>query len=409
MATLALYTNSFPYGTAETFLETEISFLAEAFEKIYIIPRVAGGIARQLPVNVSVRGPVTDVEWSTMRIYREGLFRSLNLFTVPGLLKGFIRSFSPRNFKYLGYGFLTKKHLSGLIPDDADLHYSYWFDYTAFALCLLKREGRITAVAGRAHGFDLYEERGEKGLTFIKPAIIRGIDSISLISEHGRNYLLKKFPINPEKFKVFRLGTKDPEAVNPLSDEAFLTFVSCSAINPNKRIELIFDSLKCFRDKFPGKKITWYHIGSGKDLNKLKDEAGKCFAGSELKVNFMGQMTSNGISEFYMTVPVDLFLNVSISEGISVSIMEAMSYSVPVAATAVGGTPEIVNNENGMLLSPVISPEELSDIFAGVFEQRSEWKEKRATARETWFTNFNADKNYRSFAGDLIRITGKKN
>ena len=58
-----------------------------------------------------------------------------------------------------------------------------------------------------------------------------------------------------------------------------------------------------------------------------------------------------------------MFINVSSTEGIPVSIMEAMSFGIPVIATAVGGTPEIVNNENGYLLSKDPSAKELAEVI----------------------------------------------
>jgi glycosyltransferase involved in cell wall biosynthesis len=49
----------------------------------------------------------------------------------------------------------------------------------------------------------------------------------------------------------------------------------------------------------------------------------------------------------------DLYVNSSISEGISLTILEAMAAAVPVLATAVGGTPEIViDGETGRLVPP---------------------------------------------------------
>jgi len=43
-------------------------------------------------------------------------------------------------------------------------------------------------------------------------------------------------------------------------------------------------------------------------------------------------------------------MNLSETEGIPVSIMEAQSAGVPILATNLGGTSEIVNNENGFLV-----------------------------------------------------------
>jgi len=47
----------------------------------------------------------------------------------------------------------------------------------------------------------------------------------------------------------------------------------------------------------------------------------------------------------------DVYVNSSVSEGISLTILEAMAARVPVVATRVGGTPEVVHDgENGMLV-----------------------------------------------------------
>ncbi|MGZ5247769.1 MAG: glycosyltransferase, partial [Flavitalea sp.] len=66
----------------------------------------------------------------------------------------------------------------------------------------------------------------------------------------------------------------------------------------------------------------------------------------------------------------DLFLNVSESEGVPVSIMEAMSAGLPVIATNVGGTREIVDGSNGVLVNKNISALELSDLLVH-FKERS--------------------------------------
>ena len=49
---------------------------------------------------------------------------------------------------------------------------------------------------------------------------------------------------------------------------------------------------------------------------------------------------------------MDIFLNTSLSEGVSITILEAMAAGLPVVATAVGGTPEVVLDESTGLLVP---------------------------------------------------------
>ena len=57
----------------------------------------------------------------------------------------------------------------------------------------------------------------------------------------------------------------------------------------------------------------------------------------------------------------DVYVNCSLSEGISVALLEAMDAGVPVVATAVGGTPEIVRQRTDGLLVPSGSPQALAD------------------------------------------------
>jgi glycosyltransferase involved in cell wall biosynthesis len=47
-----------------------------------------------------------------------------------------------------------------------------------------------------------------------------------------------------------------------------------------------------------------------------------------------------------------VYVNSSISEGVSLTILEAMAAGVPVVATRVGGTPEILDSTCGMLVPP---------------------------------------------------------
>lgn len=48
----------------------------------------------------------------------------------------------------------------------------------------------------------------------------------------------------------------------------------------------------------------------------------------------------------------DVFILPSHNEGLPISILEAMSYGMPIISTPVGGIPEVIDNHNGILVTP---------------------------------------------------------
>lgn len=65
----------------------------------------------------------------------------------------------------------------------------------------------------------------------------------------------------------------------------------------------------------------------------------------------------------------DVYLNTSVSEGISLTILEAMAAGLPVVATAVGGTPEVVMVDDTGLLVPSRTP---SAVAAAILQLASD-------------------------------------
>lgn len=113
----------------------------------------------------------------------------------------------------------------------------------------------------------------------------------------------------------------------------------------------------------PDRPIQWTHIGGGKGFNALQQQLQQLPA--NLTVHLTGAITNREVIGHYLHHPVDIFVNVSASEGLPVSIMEAISFNIPVIATNVGGTNEIVTSESGVLLDPHFSAQELADQIVG--------------------------------------------
>jgi sugar transferase (PEP-CTERM/EpsH1 system associated) len=93
-------------------------------------------------------------------------------------------------------------------------------------------------------------------------------------------------------------------------------------------------------------------VGDGPERKNLERVAGK-------NTFFLGNRSDAPI----IFAALDVFVLTSLNEGISNTILEAMATALPVVATHVGGTPEIVENEKtGML----VLPKDISAITRGI-------------------------------------------
>jgi glycosyltransferase involved in cell wall biosynthesis len=188
---------------------------------------------------------------------------------------------------------------------------------------------------------------------------------------------------------VSSLGVFD-NGLNPYNPEV-LTVVSASNVVALKRIPLLLEALQ--KLDLP---LVWHHFGDGPLFTQLEELAKRKREG--LTIHLHGHVSNRELMRFYGTTSVDLFVNVSSSEGLPVSIMEALSFGIPVMATDVGGTSELVNSTVGGLVEPSISAGELSERINEFFKLNPAAKnEIRKNAREQFLTRVSAEKNYNNF------------
>lgn len=104
-----------------------------------------------------------------------------------------------------------------------------------------------------------------------------------------------------------------------------------------KDIGLLLQTAQVLRDRRPG--VRFIIVGDGPERAALEEQAAQL--GLTGTVEFRGEVRPAwpALGEF------DVFALTSISEGVSLSVLEAMAAGLPVVATAVGGTPEIVSDE----------------------------------------------------------------
>ena len=125
-------------------------------------------------------------------------------------------------------------------------------------------------------------------------------------------------------------------------------------------------------------------------------------ANKNVTIDLKGYVSNEDVQKYYMAETVDLFINLSSSEGVPVSIMEAIAYGIPVAATDVGGVSEIIEKEHGLLIgaddNATTIVNKLEDFFCSY---KANPQAMRTAAFNFWKGKFNAETNYKKFLEKL--------
>lgn len=205
-----------------------------------------------------------------------------------------------------------------------------------------------------------------------------------------------------DKIAVRYLGSlKFSNNMNPEDENDCFTILSCSRMDANKRLDRIISSLR----NWDGSKLKWIHIGTGILESEIKSESKTLTKENpNLEVLFTGRMHNSEVIDFYTSNHVDLFINVSMSEGLPISIMEAMSFGIPCIATDVGGTSEIVTPGTGYLLSESFKDEELVSYLKQFCHfSKSQKALIRKNAYDNWNKYFNAKTSIKLLFQDILQ------
>jgi glycosyltransferase involved in cell wall biosynthesis len=293
---------------------------------------------------------------------------------------------------------VNKMIVSKSIDVNNTFFYSYWHDYKALALARISK--KYTKTIARAHRWDIYFEANNFPYLPYKNFIVKNISKNISISDDGVKYFEKLLNRDlSNKVIVSKLGKINNRKPQQEKQDDQIIICSCSTIIPVKRINLIIDLLASLNIS----NLRWLHYGDGYLRKEIIEYADDKL--SNISFEFKGIVPNNEILDFYSQNYVNLFINLSESEGIPVSIMEALSAGIPVLATDVGGTSEAVNDGNGFLIEKDFRINEVAKITENYLNSSPEnQQEKRHNAYDYWQQNFEATKNYTEFANQLISL-----
>lgn len=390
------------------FVDAEFGYLCDRFDRVVVVPEVVRGVRKPLPRNVAV-----DDSWSgvAVRSRRE----LLAAFRAPVFWREVVehpevlldRTRLVRLLSFVTRAQLGAEHIADVLARHRleparTVAYAYTLAVSALSLVEVRRRLSELRIVARAHGVDLYEDRHQPPYLPCRGALLKGLDRIFFISEHGRDYARRWSDFDPSRHVVARLGVPEAQGRSKPSSDSSLRILSCSHMVAVKRLGLLLEAMGELARNHPDHQVCWRHLGDGPERALLEARASEMSI-PNLRVQFPGHIPNERLAEEYTAHPVDLFVNVSESEGIPVAIMEALSFGIPVLATDVGGVAEAVQGPGCGLLPANPAPAEIAAAaFPVAWRGRSE--EVRSQLREQVRRRFHGPDNFTAFASTLEQL-----
>lgn len=424
---LIVFTRKYPYSYGETSLEMEFAYHQKLFERVIVLAEDVGKdevITRIPPNGVEyyntaktsrrigrIRDKLRCIRWGIKK--NEAIAGDRERVGLKPVHNIFLWSFEERCQRLAKEAFCVLQSID-LASYEEIVLYSYWFFANARAAILVSEKLRekynvSVRIVSRAHRYDIYEYANKLHYLPERKNLFEHVEQVFACSQDGANYLRKLYPEYIDKVNVSFLGTKDCGIGRAVKKGVF-HIVSCCRIVPVKRLERLADSLALIDEP-----LKWTVIGGGingngyfNDVKKYIEK--KLSTKSNILVEIMGELPHEEIFKYYENNYIDVFVNVSASEGIPQVIMEAMSFGIPVIATNVGGTGEIlVDGKNGYLLPANFTDLECADAVHKLLYADQETIERfRSFSRDNWMKKFNCAVNNEWFANEIYSSKDNK-
>jgi glycosyltransferase involved in cell wall biosynthesis len=146
-------------------------------------------------------------------------------------------------------------------------------------------------------------------------------------------------------------GIKIPEGVH--RDAVVYSFIAVGRFSPEKRFDLLVKAFALCKSKESKLLLVGDGPEKGKILRLVQEN------GISGRVVFSGVVSN----PFPLYRQAKFLVLPSLNEGSPLTILEAMSQGLPIIASRVGGIPDVVNSENGILFDPDCTPEELASVL----------------------------------------------
>lgn len=417
MTRVVLLTNVFPYARGEEYLEAEVAHLAAAADELVVVPLMVPPGAeptREVPPGVRVLNP--GAGGALTRRARQVVGQLARDRIGLGHLDPRDRPARPDRVAYELYfeararAALAACERHGVLDllTPGTVLYPYWFYLTARVAVLLRgRSGLDLPVVSRGHGYDVNESASPVGYLPQRRTLLTAVDRLHPVADVTTARLRTAYPDLAERISTRRLGSPDPGVDGPVVRSEPFHLVSTSTVRPLKRLDLLVEGLALAQER--GVPVTWTHLGTGRPavVRQLRELAGRRLEPGSWSMP--GALPHRAVLPWYVEHRPTGLVSCSSSEGVPVSVMEALSVGLPVLATDVGGTREVLARQPEVgLLPSELAPTTVADAvvaLAGLSQDRL--AEIGSANQLTWREEWAADRLFERFAADLVTLAGE--
>lgn len=214
------------------------------------------------------------------------------------------------------------------------------FDRSAWFVRAAKLCGKKVVLHIHGGGFKNYYATRPRFVS----RILDRCDCIIVLSESWRIFVqgVTECP----NIRILENIIDDPVYLDSDRDGSEFRLLFLGLITQQKGIFDLLEMLSEHREEFEGK--LRLHVGGNGEVDTLNRMIEELHL-HEI-VEYEGWVSGNKKIELFNLV--DAYILPSYVEGLPISIMEAMSYGLPVLSTPVGGIPEVVSADNGILFAP---------------------------------------------------------
>ncbi len=250
---------------------------------------------------------------------------------------------SSRGWRTLVQASPLSEYLQRERPDIVHSHAGSWARAVAAA--------RIAGVRGRVQTLHGFHEKDVLKMRWIDRALMPLTPAVVAVSEELRVHAVRELWTSDRRIGYIRNGVLQPPAQPApldrtaigLGHEHVVTMV-VGRLVPVKALDVLLTAFAAVSKSEANARLVI--VGDGPERAAL--EAQREALGLQSVVTLLG--SRNDVPS--LLAAADLFCLPSHSEGLSISLLEAMAGGLPVVATSVGSTPEVVTPDVGLLVPP---------------------------------------------------------